>query len=150
MQQFLGLANYYRRFIRNFAHIAKPLHKLTKCTTSFNWTSEYQQSFEHLRNHLFSPPVLSYPNFKLPFLLDTDASNDATGAVLSQLDEEGNEQVLAYSSGLLSKAERNYCVTRKELLSVVSFTAHFRTYLLHGTSLHIGDRPRPSQLAIWC
>ena len=111
VQQFLGLANYYRRFIRNFAHIAKPLHKLTKRTTSFNWTSECQQSFEHLRNHLSSPPILSYPDFKLPFLLDTDASNDAIGAVLSQLDEQGNERVLAYASRLLSKAERNYCVT---------------------------------------
>ena len=97
---------------------------------SFNWTSECQQSFEHLRNHLSSLPVLSYPNFKLPFLLDTDTSNDAIGAVLSQLDEQGNERVLAYASRLLSKAERNYCVTRKELLSVVSFTAHFQPYLL--------------------
>eukprot|EP00731_Ephydatia_muelleri_P029144 Em0020g788a len=72
----------------------------------------------------------SYPHFKLPFLLDTDASNDAIGAILSQLDEQGNERVLAYASRLLSKAERNYCVSRKELLSVVSFTAHFRPYLL--------------------
>ena len=85
---------------------------------------------EHLRNHLSSPPILSYPDFKLPFLLDTDASNDAIEAVLSQLDEQGNERVLAYASRLLSKAERNYCVTRKELLSVVSFTTHFLPYLL--------------------
>ena len=86
VQQFLGLANYYHRFIQNFAHIAKLLHKLTERTTSFNWTSEYQQSFEHLFNH-FSYPVLSYPNFKLPFLLDPYASNDAIGAGLSQIDE---------------------------------------------------------------
>ena len=85
VQQFLGLANYYHRFIQNFADIAKPLHKLTERTTSFNWTSECQQSLEHFFN-LFSYPVLSYAYFKLPFLLVLDASSDAIGAVLSQLD----------------------------------------------------------------
>eukprot|EP00731_Ephydatia_muelleri_P031170 Em0022g684a len=96
VQQFLGLANYYR----------------------------------------------CYPNFKLPFLLNTDASNDAIGAVLSQLDEQGNEWVLAYASRLLSKAESNYCVTRKELLSVVSFTAHFRPYVLrHRFTLRTDHAP---------
>eukprot|EP00731_Ephydatia_muelleri_P032107 Em0023g614a len=69
VQQFLGLANYYHRFIPKFAHIAKLLLKLTEHTASFNWTSECQQSFENLFK-LFSYPVLSYPNFKLPFFLD--------------------------------------------------------------------------------
>ena len=91
VQQFLGLANYYHRFIQNLAHIAKLLHKLTERTTSFNWTSECQQSFEHLFNH-FSYPVLSYSNFKLPFLLYPDPSNDAIGAVLSQLDEQATNK----------------------------------------------------------
>ena len=127
VQQFLGLANYYRRFIHNFARIAKPLHKLTECTTTVSWSQECQQSFEALRDRLSSPLILSYPDFTTPFILDTDASNDAIGALLSQCDEQGEEHVIAYASHLLSKAERNYCVTRKELLAFISY---FRTYLL--------------------
>eukprot|EP00731_Ephydatia_muelleri_P006907 Em0003g1155a len=89
VQQFLGLANYYRRFIKDFAQIAKPLHKLTERTSSFLWTTECQKSFEILRHLLSSPPILSYPDFTKPFILDTDASNDGIGGVLSQLDKDG-------------------------------------------------------------
>lgn len=135
VQQFLGLANYYRRFIRDFASIAKPLHKLTEKNSSFSWTKECQQSFETLREKLSSPPVLCYPNFEESFILDTDASNDGIGAVLSQCDAEGKEHVVAYASRLLSKAERNYCVTRRELLAVVTFLSYFRPYLLGRTLL---------------
>ena len=74
VQQFLGLANYYRRFIKDFAQIAKPLHKLMERTSSFLWTTECQKSFEILRHLLSSPPILSYPDFTKPFILDTDAS----------------------------------------------------------------------------
>ena len=133
VQQFLGLANYYRRFIKDFAQIAKPLHKLTERTSSFLWTTECQKSFEILRHLLSSPPILSYPDFTKPFILDTDASNDGIGGVLSQLDKDGREHVVAYGSRLLTKPERNYCVTRKELLAVVTFVTHFRTYLLGHT-----------------
>ena len=132
VQQFLGLANYYRRFIKDFAQIAKPLHKLTERTSSFLWTTECQKSFEILRHLLSSPPILSYPDFIKPFILDTDASNDGIGGVLSQLDKDGREHVVAYGR-LLTKPERNYCVTRKELLAVVTFVTHFRTYLLGHT-----------------
>ncbi|KAL5475730.1 hypothetical protein EMCRGX_G025580 [Ephydatia muelleri] len=121
VQQFLGLANYYRRFIKDFAQIAKPLHKLTERTSSFLWTTECKKSFEILLHLLSSPPILSYPDFTKPFNLDTDASNDGIGGVLSQLDKDGREHVVAYGSHLLTKPERNYCVTRKELLAVVTF-----------------------------
>ena len=73
VQQFLGLANYYRRFIRNFAEVARPLHRLTERLVSvFQWTIQCQESFNLLRELLSSPPILSYPDFKKPFILDTD------------------------------------------------------------------------------
>eukprot|EP00731_Ephydatia_muelleri_P023001 Em0015g584a len=95
--------------------------------------TECQKSFEILCHLLSSPPILSYPDFTKPFILDTDASNDGIGGVLSQLDKDGREHVVAYGSRLLTKPERNYCVTRKELLAVVTFVTHFRTYLLGHT-----------------
>ena len=129
VQQFLGLASYYRRFVRNFAEIAKPLHRLTERGRKFFWTLECETAFATLKNRLSSAPILSFPDFSKPFLLDTDASQEGIGAVLSQI-SDGNEQVIAYASRTLSKAERKYSVTRKELLAVVTFTNHFRPYLL--------------------
>jgi transposase InsO family protein len=73
-------------------------------------------------------PILAHPDFSQPFILDTDASNNGIGAVLSQL-HDGQETVIAYASRTLTKAERNYCVTRKELLAVVHFVKYFRHYL---------------------
>ena len=129
VQQFLGLASYYRRFVRNFAEIAKPLHRLTERGREFVWTLECETAFATLKNRLSSAPILSFPDFSKPFLLDTDASQEGIGAVLSQI-SDGNEHVIAYASRTLSKAERKYSVTRKELLAVVTFTNHFRPYLL--------------------
>jgi len=129
VQQFLGLASYYRRFVQNFAEIAKPLHRLTERGREFTWTLECETSFATLKNRLASAPILSFPDFSKAFILDTDASQEGIGAVLSQI-SEGNEQVIAYASRTLSKAERKYSVTRKELLAVVVFTNHFRPYLL--------------------
>ena len=106
VQQFLGLANYYRRFILGFAELAKPLHRLTERNASFTWTKECQESFDDLRNKLTSTPVLAYPNFEQLFILDTDASNSSVGAVLSQVGNDGCEHVIAYGSTLLTKPER--------------------------------------------
>ena len=159
VQQFLGLANYYRRFIQDFAKIASPLHKLTERTAQFHWTDACQVAFEELRHRLTSTPVLAFPDFTRPFILDTDASDSSLGAVLSQVNGEGQEQVIAYASRLLSKAERQYCVTRKELLVVVTFTQHFRAYLLnqhftlrtdHGSLTWLRNMKDPEgQLARW-
>ena len=130
VQQFLGLANYYRRFIQNFATKARPLHHLTEKSVHFEWTSECQEAFDALHTQLVSTPVLAYPDFTRPFLLDTDASDGGIGAVLSQQDDAGLEHVVAYGSRSLTKTERRYCVTRRELLAVVTFVKQFRTYLL--------------------
>ena len=110
--------------------IAKPLHRLTKRTTKFVWNSECQTAFEELRRRLSQTPILAHPDFNRQFILDTDASDVGIGAVLSQVGDGGHERVMAYGSRLLTKAERQYCVTRKELLSVVTFTRQYRSYLL--------------------
>ena len=116
--------------MKDFASRAKPLRLLTVKATTFKWTSECQATFDHLRKCLTSAPTLAMPNWTQPFIIDTDASDARIGTVYSQLDKEGNEHVVAYASRLLSKAECNYCVACKELLSVVSFLQHFRQYLL--------------------
>ena len=130
VQQFLGLANYYRRFIRDFASLAKPLHRLIEKAREFTWTLESNQVFQVLKQKPISAPVLALPNWSKAFVLDTDASETGISAVLSQVQEDGSECVIAYASRLLSKQEHNYCVTRKELLAAVTFLQHFRPYLI--------------------
>ena len=132
IKSFLGLASYYRHFVPNFAQVARPLHKLTEANINveFVWTPECQSSFQTLKTLLSTAPVLAYPDFTAEFILDTDASNHGIGAVLSQV-KDGAEHPVAYASRTLTKAERNFCVTRKELLAVVEFVKQFRHYL-HG------------------
>ena len=159
VQKFLGFAGYYRRFIRDFAAMAKPLHRLTERNAHFKWTVECQRAFEDLRGRLTTTPVLAYPDYTKPFILDTDASDFGIGAVLAQRDEDGQERVVAFASRILSKAERRYCVTRRELLAVVVFTQHFRPYLLgrefvlrtdHGSLTWLQSFKEPEgQLARW-
>ncbi|MBJ5505560.1 hypothetical protein JGG47_23625, partial [Salmonella enterica subsp. enterica serovar Derby] len=94
----------------------------------FLWTGNCQEAFNKLKEALSSAPILAYPRPDQPFILDTDASNTGIGAVLSQV-QDGQEKVIAYFSKSLSKPERNYCVTRKELLAVVKAVEHFHHYL---------------------
>ncbi|KAG1937121.1 hypothetical protein F2P79_018352 [Pimephales promelas] len=129
VRQFVSLASYYRRFVKDFASVAKPLHELTKKYARFNWTDKCQEAFEQLKSRLTSAPVLGYPLDSGQLLLDTDASDWGIGAVLSQV-QEGEERVLAYGSRRLSATEQNYCTTRRELLAAVEFTSRFRQYLL--------------------
>ena len=128
LRSFLGLCSYYRRFVKGFADIAKPLHKLTELEREFLWTSECQSAFEVLKETLVTAPVLGFPDTGKPFTLDTDASGVGLGAVLSQ-EHDGVECVIAYYSRCLSKEERRYCVTRRELLAVVASVRHFHHYV---------------------
>lgn len=111
-----------------FATIAKPLHQLTEKGRMFIWTEECQESFDALCERLVTSPILGYPQALGCYILDTDASHSGIGAVLSQL-QDGQERVIAYASRSLSKPERNYCVTRKEMLAMVHFIKSFRQYL---------------------
>ena len=86
-------------------------------------------AFTELKSRLTSAPILAFPDFRFPFVLDTDASQTGIGAVLSQV-QGGMEKVIAYASRSLTKAERRYSVTRQELLAVITFVRHFRHYLL--------------------
>ena len=84
VQQFLGLASYYRKFIQNFASIARPLQCLTEHGRTFMWTTECATSFAVLKQRLTTAPILAFPDCSKPFVLDTDGSHDGIGAVLSQ------------------------------------------------------------------
>ena len=93
----MGFCSYYRRFVKNFAQIARPLHNLTKKNARFEWFAECQIAFDRLRLELATAPVLQFPKYDSPFIVDTDASNVSLGAVLSNV-VDGDEHALVYSS----------------------------------------------------
>ena len=128
VKRFLGLCSYYRRYIRGFADIAYPLHQCAEKPQPFAWTSEVNRAFLYLKRVLTEAPILNYPTPDDQFILDTDASNQAVGAVLSQV-QNGQERAIAYYSQVMSRPEQQYCTTRKELLAVVKAVKHFHPYL---------------------
>ncbi|MCG7874760.1 MAG: ribonuclease H family protein, partial [Candidatus Thiodiazotropha endolucinida] len=128
VRSFLGFCSYYRRFIFRFAEIAKPLHKLTQKGVRFTWTSECQNAFQSLKTKLVNAPVLAHPDFSQSFILDVDACDQSIGAVISQK-INGEEHAVGFASRTLTKSERAYCVTRKELLALVTFVKHYKHYL---------------------
>ena len=135
LRSFLGTASYYRKFCKSFCDIARPLHKLTERQNGFLWTAECDQAFNQLKCVLTSSPILGYPRNDSEFLLDCDCSGYGMGAVLSQK-QDGVERVISYFSKSLTKAERNYCVTRRELLAVMTAIKHYHHYLF-GTKFTI-------------
>lgn len=128
IKQFLGLAGYYRKFIEGFSNIAKPLTNLLKNGVEFKWTQKEQDSFNTLKNMLCEEPILQYPDFSKPFVVTTDASGTAIGAILSQ-GPIGKDRPISYASRVLNDAEKNYSTIEKELLAIVYAVKHFRPYL---------------------
>jgi len=126
----LGLFSYYRKFVEGFSKIAKPLNELLKKESEFKWGERQQKAFEELKERLIKHPILEYPNFEKEFILITDASGEGLGAVLSQLNDQGKEAVIAYGSKSLKPAEKNYVVTEQECLAIVWGIEHFHKYLV--------------------
>lgn len=130
VRSFLGLASYYRRFVPQFAKIARPLHAQLQTTKKVAWTDETTKAFNLLKEHLTSEPVLCKPDFNKEFYVVTDASKDGLGAVLTQKDDEGHEHPIVYSSRSVHGAEANYGISKLELLAVVWAVQLYRPYLL--------------------
>lgn len=130
LQSFLGMANYYRRFIDHYSTIAQPLYDLTQRNVTFTWDNAQQEAFDELRQALATCPVLQFPNPSWEFVVATDASNVGLGATLSQLDPAGDEKVIAYLSRSLTSAEKNLATIEKECLAIVWALSKWRHYLL--------------------
>ena len=135
LRNFLGLANYYRRFVKDFAKIANPLHELTCKRVKFCWTTSCAEAFDKLKRALVSAPVLVFPDFSKEFLLFVDACDTGIGMTLSQV-QNNKEVVVAYDGRGLLKSERNYSTTEKECLALISAIKKFQPYL-HGRKFKV-------------
>ena len=140
VRRFIGFVGYYRRFIRNFSQIAKPLTsimpspgtkkgKKPKKQQPWQWTEKQESAFQKLKEMLASAPILGYVDYNQPFELHTDASGLGLGAVLYQ-EQEGHKRVIAYASRGLTKAEQNYPAHKMEFLALKwAITDKFHDYL---------------------
>jgi hypothetical protein len=129
LQKFLGFANFYQRFIQGFSKICQPLNKLLRKDTLWLWTTEHTKAFEALKSAFASAPVLAMYDFTKKTILETDASDWASGGVLSQYDENGILRPVAYFSSKHSGTECNYEIYDKELLAIIKSLEEWRPEL---------------------
>ncbi len=130
VQRFLGFANFYRRFIRNFSQVALPLTDLTSTKKRFCWSSQAQTAFESLKSRFISAPILNTPDPALQFIVEVDASEVGVGAILSQR-SSSDERIhpCAFFSHHLTLTERNYDIGNRELLAVKLALEEWRHWL---------------------
>ncbi|GJP37223.1 hypothetical protein CLOM_g21654 [Closterium sp. NIES-68] len=128
LQQFLGFANYYNRFVPQYAKITTPLTNLLKKNTTYRWEPQHQEAMEQLKEALTSTPVLILPDPKRDYVMEADASDQAVGAVLMQ-DQGNGLQPIAYLSKKLHGAELNYPIHDKEALAIIIAFKMWRCYL---------------------
>ncbi|GKV47967.1 hypothetical protein SLEP1_g54815 [Rubroshorea leprosula] len=126
---FLGHAGFYRRFIKDFSKIAKPLTNFLVKETPFFFDDDYMNAFQLLKEKLVNAPIVVAPCWDLPFEIMCDASNDALGAVLGQR-KDRKFHTIYYASKTMNDAQKNYTITEKELLAVVFAFEKFRPYLI--------------------
>ena len=128
VRSFTAFCNFYRKFVKKFAEVAKPLYRLTSKGVKFTWEKEHEDAFQLLKTRLIQAPIFAFPNFRHPFVIDTDASETALGAVLSQI-IDGEERPIAFESRVLSEAEVSYATTKREALGIVQTMQCFRPYI---------------------
>ena len=119
VQKFLGLANYYRWFVKDFAKIAKPLHEMTRKENKWSWRERQQKAFEELKERFTTELVLVTPDLDKEMRVEADASDFAIGGVLSMKCEDEKWRPVAYISKSLNKVKRNYEIYDKEMLVII-------------------------------
>ena len=129
VRSFLGLAGYYRRYVKGFAAIAAPLFALTRKEALFHWSEDCQAAFDQLKTRLTTSPITAFPDFSQAFRLYTDASTAGLGDILAQV-REGKERIICCASRALNKAEKSYPATKLECLAIVWAVAKFPPYLM--------------------
>jgi RNase H-like domain found in reverse transcriptase/Integrase zinc binding domain len=128
VQVFMGLVNFYRDFCPDLAQTSIPLYELTHKKNAFEWNDKHQEAFHKIKQLITNAPLLKIPSLRKPFVIATDASAVALGAVLSQ-DYNGKEHPISFASRVLTEAEMNYSVVEKELLAIVFAIKKFRCYV---------------------
>jgi len=134
VRKFLGLANYYRRFIKDFARVARPMNVLTRKDVKWQWGVEQQKAFDKLKRVFTTKPVLAAPDLDKKFRVEANASNYTTGGVLSMKCSDEMWRPVAFISKSLSDTERNYKIHDKEMLAVVRCLEAWR-HFLEGTTI---------------
>lgn len=129
VQSFLGFANFYRQFIKDYSRVAAPLTDLTKADKVFEQSAEAEGAFQELKTRFSTEPILVIFDLSKPSIVETDASDKAIGACLSQADDKGKLRLVAYLSRKFTPAESNYEVHDKELLAIIEAFRHQRVYL---------------------
>ena len=129
LQSFLGLVNYYTKFIPNMSSIRQPLNRLLGKGLEWSWESSCQRAFTRLKTKLTTADILVHYDLQKPVVLATDASSWGLGAVLSQVYPDGEKRPIAFASRSLSTAEKNYSQIEKEALSVIFGIQKFHEYL---------------------
>lgn len=129
-RRLLGLGNWYRRFIKNYSEITAPISDLLrKPKKKFNWTAEAQDAFMKLKTALTTAPVLSMPDYSRTFYIHADASDIGMGSSLNQIDDNGDEKVIAYMSKKFTDAQKKYFCTERECLAVLTSIEYYRQYI---------------------
>lgn len=128
IKRFTAFTNYYRRFIKNYAEIARPLNKQTGKNATFEWTEECEAAFQKLKEKLISPTILQYPNFDEEFIITVDASSFACSGILSQ-NIDNKDLPISYISRTFVKGELNKPIIEKELLAIHFAITTFEPYI---------------------
>jgi len=124
VQLFLGFANFYQRFIQDYFRVARPLTELTKKTEKWAWNQQVEGAFQELKKRFTTAPILSHFDAQKPVIIETDASDFAIGAILSQWNNEERLHPVAFHYGKFQPAEINYKIHDKELLAIVDALKH--------------------------
>ena len=129
LKSFLGLAGFYRAFIRNFATITQPLNRLTSDNVQFAWSESCESAFCEIKRRLTSQPILAFPKLNETFIIEVDASDFAAGGVLSQKGSDGLLHSIAYFSTAFKSSQRNWATITKEAFALILAIRHWHVYL---------------------